>query len=622
MHTVTTSSGILLATYSYNANGLRTATDWGSGVRTEYTYNVAGLATSVVNRRGAEILSRFEYVYHLDGNTHRVTETMGGVTRVVTYAYDTARRLINEHDTGSGTINRAYTFDVRGNRTQMVVTGAEAYTVTYTYDLNNRLLTEVRTGSNAQTATLSYDRNGNQLTRTAGGVTETRTYDAFNRLMHFSIPGTTSSYTYRADGLRHSQTVNGVRTYHTWDWGNMSLERNAADGVLRRYRRCFTGRLLKCTRNEYYLYNARGDVVQRTDEQGNVIMTYRYSAFGSEIETTKNGGNGSAGSVSTNRFRFAGEYWDSHRGEYYLRARSFNPRTGRFSQPDPFWNIGNMQTSPNAIAQAGNLFVFTMNNPVRWIDPTGLFAQEYLPMPVKPYIRWSLRNSPNVLLDYVMTKYNAANPNSNFSFTTSNHWFWGERLHLTIGGTTGIFAIDAGGGFNPTAFRVSGMMAFSSYILMSYFGLSSEMAIHQPGDVFSSTSTAALAWSMTYWGASNAAGVEFGSNIYSHSGGGYFFGTPISGTATGVDIPPLTAGHTRAAFVHSHPRQGFFMNIWYNMPPGQLNHISHLDRQTSLIHGVPIYAAGPTQIRRYMHGRTTNRRGDIIHRSRRGGGGW
>jgi len=55
-----------------------------------------------------------------------------------------------------------------------------------------------------------------------------------------------------------------------------------------------------------------------------------------------------------------------------------------------------MQSSPNAIAQAGNLFVFTMNNPVRWIDPTGLSAQpigSYLPMPGVQYIRWVPRGS-------------------------------------------------------------------------------------------------------------------------------------------------------------------------------------------------------------------------------------
>ena len=48
----------------------------------------------------------------------------------------------------SGT--REYSFDNRGNRIRMVVSGAETYTVTYTYDLNNRLLSTDRTGSNPQ----------------------------------------------------------------------------------------------------------------------------------------------------------------------------------------------------------------------------------------------------------------------------------------------------------------------------------------------------------------------------------------------------------------------------------------------------------------------------------------
>jgi len=53
--------------------------------------------------------------------------------------------------------------------------------------------------------------------------------------------------------------------------------------------------------------------------------------------------------------------------------RHFNPRLGRWNRPDPFFHArhGNLQSS---LAQSGNLFLFTMNNPVRWVDPTGLFA--------------------------------------------------------------------------------------------------------------------------------------------------------------------------------------------------------------------------------------------------------
>ena len=97
----------------------------------KYTRNLSGFVTRLVNRQGTTVLSQFDYIYYLDGNTHRVTEVMDGVTRTVTYTYDTARRLTREHDTGAGggAITRAYTFDNRGNRTTTVVTGAENYTV-------------------------------------------------------------------------------------------------------------------------------------------------------------------------------------------------------------------------------------------------------------------------------------------------------------------------------------------------------------------------------------------------------------------------------------------------------------------------------------------------------------
>jgi len=107
--------------------------------------------------------------------------------------------------------------------------------------------------------------------------------------------------------------------------------------------------------------------MQRTDNYGNVIYTYQYDSFGTELPPA-----GNISTTSNNPFRFGGEYYDWERGEYYLRARSYNPRLGRFTQPDPFWNIGNMQSSHAAIMQSANLFVFVMNNPVRWLDPSGM----------------------------------------------------------------------------------------------------------------------------------------------------------------------------------------------------------------------------------------------------------
>jgi len=186
--------------YYYDANGRIIRRILNNGATTTYTRNLAGLVTSQVTTHGSNTLSRFDYVYYLDGNTSRMTEVMGGITRVVTYTYDQTRRLIREHDTGAGggVVTRSYFFDNRGNRTRMEVTGAENYTVTNTHDLNNRLLTEVRTGMNPSTTTFTHDRNGNQLTSTSPQLQETREYNLFNQLVRVErteMPGMSSTAT-------------------------------------------------------------------------------------------------------------------------------------------------------------------------------------------------------------------------------------------------------------------------------------------------------------------------------------------------------------------------------------------------------------------------------------------
>jgi uncharacterized protein RhaS with RHS repeats len=52
-----------------------------------------------------------------------------------------------------------------------------------------------------------------------------------------------------------------------------------------------------------------------------VTDTYDYDAFGNKINST---------GTTPNNFLYRGEMYDSDLGLYYLRARYYNPLTGRF----------------------------------------------------------------------------------------------------------------------------------------------------------------------------------------------------------------------------------------------------------------------------------------------------
>jgi RHS repeat-associated protein len=87
--------------------------------------------------------------------------------------------------------------------------------------------------------------------------------------------------------------------------------------------------------------------------------------------------------ADTNPFRYTGEYKDIETNTYYLRARNYDPRIARMLSPDPKWHPGNMIygddpdsvfPSKNAITQSSNLYVYGGNNPLKFVDPSGLDA--------------------------------------------------------------------------------------------------------------------------------------------------------------------------------------------------------------------------------------------------------
>jgi RHS repeat-associated protein len=86
-----------------------------------------------------------------------------------------------------------------------------------------------------------------------------------------------------------------------------------------------------------------------------VTDTYDYDAFGNKLNSTGS---------TPNNYLYRGEQYDPDLGLYYLRARYYNPATGRFLGRDP--EDGDT-TDPKTLHK----YLYANGDPVNRLDPRG-----------------------------------------------------------------------------------------------------------------------------------------------------------------------------------------------------------------------------------------------------------
>ena len=114
-----------------------------------------------------------------------------------------------------------------------------------------------------------------------------------------------------------------------------------------------------------YHYDARGSATNLVGAKNGSLYRAEeniYDAFGNKEELKQ-----STSSV-VNDIKFTGATLDNS-GTYYLGSRHYDPNTGRFLQQDTFKGEA---YSP----WTQNLYTYTSNNPVNYVDPTGHFFKE------------------------------------------------------------------------------------------------------------------------------------------------------------------------------------------------------------------------------------------------------
>ena len=338
-------------TSAYTATGRPLTVAQPNGVEATYAFDNGDRVTYLSWKRGTSPAFRtWAYTYGLRGQHLTSTDITG---RTATYGYDAASRLTRETITGGSSEENGvidYILDAVANRLSQTSSVTAVPTTSHSFNSNDQLTSN------------TYDLNGNTTVADAN----TFSYDSENRLI---LKGNGAvAVVYDGDGNRVAKTVGGVTTHYLIDDLNPTgylqvMEELSTSGVQVRY--VYANTLVSQTRNvnalsatNYYGYDARGNITFLTDDTGAVTDSYDYEAWGHLIS--------SEGSTPNTRFYLAEEL-DPDLGLINLRARQYNPSTGRFLTVDIARGRPLEPTSQNR-------YLYAEGDPVGRIDPLGLEA--------------------------------------------------------------------------------------------------------------------------------------------------------------------------------------------------------------------------------------------------------
>jgi RHS repeat-associated protein len=302
-------------------------------------------------------------------------------SRTETYAYDALSRLTSV-SYGDGE-SQAYSFDTMGNRTSKTDSGGSGSGATYTFDAANRLTSVTPTGG--ATAAVTFDADGNTLTDASG---RTYTWDSENRMVSCTYQGDTTTYTYGYDGLRRSSTKDSVTTDYVYDGTNLVAEMrpNASGNLVTTTSYLLGSQGIEAKIDENAQTEAYYKIDTTTgsrlfDSNNNLIVAYRgvtswyiYDGHGNVVGTV----NGVTGAFTANptlddvygvprasgapatKQGYCGNlgHVTDDTGLVYMKARYYDPGTGRFASEDPSGN-------------GTNWYIYAGDNPVNMVDQTG-----------------------------------------------------------------------------------------------------------------------------------------------------------------------------------------------------------------------------------------------------------
>ena len=165
--------------------------------------------------------------------------------------------------------------------------------------------------------------------------------------------GTSSNYNFQFASVAVSSADGSVRTIFSGEAEGASFA-----GGIRTGSGAFVPVAADANAVHFYAQDQVGTTQMEVSAAGYPLWKGEFAPFGQQLDQNP----------TVNRFKFTGKERDGESGLDYFGARYYGSSMGRFMSPDPLLNSGRPDNP-----QTWNRYSYVLNNPLKMVDPTGLY---------------------------------------------------------------------------------------------------------------------------------------------------------------------------------------------------------------------------------------------------------